>query len=207
MMADGKWQFWVDRGGTFTDVIARAPDGTITTKKLLSENPEFYADATVAAMRDITGVVIGPLPPAELRIGTTVATNALLEHKGAPTLLAMTRGFGDALRIGYQERPELFVREIKVPPPLYAGVIEIVERVDAQGAVLIALDEAKARDDLQAAYARGLRSVAIILMHGYRYHAHEAALAKLAEAIGFTFGEPPRCAADQADRARRYHAC
>jgi 5-oxoprolinase (ATP-hydrolysing) len=137
-------------------------------------------------MRDITGVVIGPLPPAELRIGTTVATNALLEHKGAPTLLAMTRGFGDALRIGYQERPELFVREIKVPPPLYAGVIEIVERVDAQGAVLIALDEAKARDDLQAAYARGLRSVAIILMHGYRYHAHEAALAKLAEAIGFT---------------------
>ena len=185
-MAHGKWQFWVDRGGTFTDVIARAPDGTTTTKKLLSENPEFYADATVAAMRDITDVVIGPLPPAELRIGTTVATNALLEHKGAPTLLAITRGFGDALRIGYQERPELFVREIKVAPPLYADVIEIVERVDAHGTILITLDEAKARGDLQTAYDKGLRSIAIILMHGYRYHAHETALARLAGEIGFT---------------------
>ena len=125
-MADRKWQFWVDRGGTFTDVIARAPNGETITKKLLSENPEFYADATVAAMREITGVATGPLPPAELRIGTTVATNALLEHKGAPTLLTITRGFGDALRIGYQERPELFVSEIKVAPPLYADVVEIV---------------------------------------------------------------------------------
>jgi 5-oxoprolinase (ATP-hydrolysing) len=185
-MADGRWQFWVDRGGTFTDVIARAPGGAMITRKLLSENPEFYSDATVAAMREITRVTSGPLPPAELRIGTTVATNALLEHKGAPTLLAITRGFGDALRIGYQERPELFVREIKVPPPLYAGVVEIVERVDAQGHILIALDEAKARADLQAAYDGGLRSIAIVLVHGYRYHAHEAALARLAEAIGFT---------------------
>ncbi len=185
-MEHGKWHFWVDRGGTFTDVIARAPDGTTTTKKLLSENPEFYADATVAAIREITGVASGPLPPAELRIGTTVATNALLEHKGAPTLLAITRGFGDALRIGYQERPELFVREIQVPPPLYADVVEIVERVDAHGNVLIPLDEAKAKADLQAAYDKGLRSVAIILVHGYRYQAHEVALAKLAGEIGFT---------------------
>jgi 5-oxoprolinase (ATP-hydrolysing) len=185
-MANDKWQFWVDRGGTFTDVIARAPGGATTTKKLLSENPEFYADATVAAMREITGVANGPLPPAELRIGTTVATNALLEHKGAPALLAITRGFGDALRIGYQERPELFVREIKVPPPLFADVVEIVERVDAQGHVLIALDEAKARADLQAAYDGGLRSVAIVLVHGYRYQAHEAVLARLASEIGFT---------------------
>ena len=146
-MADGKWQFWVDRGGTFTDVIARAPNGATITKKLLSENPGFYGDATVAAMREITGVAAGPLPPSELRIGTTVATNALLEHKGAPTLLAITRGFGDALRIGYQERPELFVREIKVPPPLYADVVEIVERVSAQGNILIPLDESKAKSD------------------------------------------------------------
>jgi 5-oxoprolinase (ATP-hydrolysing) len=185
-MADDKWQFWVDRGGTFTDVIARAPDGITTTKKLLSENPEFYADATVAAMREITGVAAGPLPPAELRIGTTVATNALLEHKGAATLLAITRGFGDALRIGYQERPELFVREIKVPPPLYVDMVEIVERVDAQGTILISLDEIKAKADLQAAYDKGLRSIAIILVHGYRYPAHEAALEGLAKAIGFT---------------------
>ncbi len=185
-MTDGKWQFWVDRGGTFTDVIARAPNGETVTKKLLSENPGFYADATVAAMREITGIANGPLPPAELRIGTTVATNALLEHKGAPTLLAITRGFGDALRIGYQERPELFVREIKVPPPLYADVVEIDERIDAGGNVLIPLRESKAKVDLQAAYDNGLRSIAIILMHGYRYQAHEAALARLAGEIGFT---------------------
>jgi 5-oxoprolinase (ATP-hydrolysing) len=185
-MADRIWQFWVDRGGTFTDVIARAPSGAITTRKLLSENPERYADATIAAMRDITGVATGRLPPAELRIGTTVATNALLEHKGAPTLLAITRGFGDALRIGYQERPDLFVREIKVAPPLYSDVIEIEERLDQQGNVLIPLDENKAKADLQAAYDKGLRSIAIILVHGYRYHAHEAALAKLAQVIGFT---------------------
>ncbi|MEK6638064.1 MAG: hydantoinase/oxoprolinase family protein, partial [Pseudomonadota bacterium] len=185
-MNNDKWQFWVDRGGTFTDVIARAPNGQTRTLKLLSENPESYRDAAVAAMRQITGVTTGPLPPSELRIGTTVATNALLEHKGAPTLLAITRGFGDALRIGYQERPDLFVREIKVPPPLYTDVVEIGERVDAQGTVLAPLDEARARMAFQAAYDNGLRSVAIVLMHGYRYHAHEAQLAKLAGEIGFT---------------------
>lgn len=185
-MTKGIWQYWVDRGGTFTDVIARAPDGAMMTRKLLSENPEFYADATVAAMREISGVAAGPLPAAELRIGTTVATNALLEHKGAPTLLAITRGFGDALNIGYQERPELFVRDIKVPAPLHADVVEIEERVDAQGTILTPLDKAKARADLQAAYDKGLRAIAIILVHGYRYPAHEAALAQLAANIGFT---------------------
>ena len=186
LMTQGKWQFWVDRGGTFTDVIARAPDGTLITRKLLSENPGFYSDATVAAMREITGAVTGPLPPAELRIGTTVATNALLEHKGAPTLLAITRGFGDALRIGYQERPQLFVRDIKVPPPLYTDVVEIEERVDRHGTILTPLNEEKAGEDLKRAYERGLRAIAIILVHGYRYPAHETTLARLATAIGFT---------------------
>lgn len=180
------WQFWVDRGGTFTDVIARAPDGAVTTVKLLSENPGQYDDAAIAAIRQVTGVAEGPLPPLELRIGTTVATNALLEHKGEPTCLAITRGFGDALRVGYQERPELFVRNIELPAPLYADVVEIVERVDADGHVLAMLDAGKARADLQAAFDRGFRSIAIVLMHGYRYPAHEEELAQIAAAIGFT---------------------
>lgn len=168
-MGTGKWHFWVDRGGTFTDVIARDPDGRITTTKLLSENPEFYDDAAVAAMRQVTGVAQGPLPAAELRIGTTVATNALLERKGAPTLLAITRGFGDALHIGYQERPELFVREIKIAPPLYAEVVEIDERVTHEGDVITPLDMYAARRDFAGAFARGIRSIAIILLHGYRH--------------------------------------
>jgi 5-oxoprolinase (ATP-hydrolysing) len=179
------WQFWVDRGGTFTDVIARSPDGTIETIKLLSENPEQYTDAAVAAIRQVTGVKTGPLPPLELRIGTTVATNALLEHKGEPTCLAITGGFGDALRIGYQERPKLFVRQIELPEPLHAKVVEIDERVDANGEVLKRLDENKARMALKAAYDEGLRSLAIVLMHGYRYPAHEQKLAVIAADIGF----------------------
>ena len=185
-MDAGDWKFWVDRGGTFTDVIARAPDGRVTTIKLLSENPEHYGDAAIAAIRRITGIIDGPLPCGQLRIGTTVATNALLERKGEPTLLAITRGFGDALRIGYQERPELFVREIIVPEPLYSNVTEIDERITADGTVLTALNEAKASADLQAAYDSGLRAVAIVLLHGYRYPAHEATLAKIAARIGFT---------------------
>jgi 5-oxoprolinase (ATP-hydrolysing) len=180
------WQFWVDRGGTFTDVIARAPDGRVTTTKLLSENPECYADAAVAAMRQITGAATGPLPPAELRIGTTIATNALLEHKGAPTVLTITRGFGDALAIGYQERPELFVREIRKAPALYAKVVEIEERVTAEGDVLTPLNLAAARMEFQTAFDQGLRSIAIVLIHGFRHHAHEVALEHLAHEIGFT---------------------
>lgn len=184
-MDTNSWQFWVDRGGTFTDVIARSPDGSIETAKLLSENPEQYSDAAIAAIRQVTGVASGPLPPLELRIGTTVATNALLEHKGEPTCLAITRGFGDALRIGYQERPKLFVRQIELPEPLHAKVVEIDERVNASGDVLKQLDKDAARISLQAAYDEGLRSLAIILMHGYRYPAHEQKLAAIAADIGF----------------------
>lgn len=185
-MAREAWQFWVDRGGTFTDVIARAPDGAVHTAKLLSENPEQYRDAAVAAMRRITGVSSGPLPPIDLRIGTTVATNALLEHKGEPTALVITRGFRDALRIGYQDRPDLFARQIILPEPLYAQVIEVDERVGADGTVLSPLDADAARAAMQSAYDAGLRSVAIVLMHGYRFHDHEARLGAMARAIGFT---------------------
>ncbi|MCB1623573.1 MAG: hypothetical protein KDI32_03220, partial [Pseudomonadales bacterium] len=176
----------IDRGGTFTDVVARLPGGRVVTCKLLSEDPERYRDAAVAAIRRLTGVAAGALPAAEVRIGTTVATNALLEHKGEPTLLAITRGFGDALAIGYQERPELFARSIGKAAPLYASVLEIAERIAADGEVLEPLDAAAARTGMQAAFKSGLRSVAIVLMHGYRYTAHEDQLAALALEVGFT---------------------
>lgn len=179
------WQFWVDRGGTFTDVIARAPDGTLHTEKLLSENPEHYPDAAVEAMRRMTGTPLGPLPPLVARIGTTVATNALLERKGEPTCLAITAGFGDALTIGYQERPKLFVRHIEKPAPLYSHVAKIEERLDAAGRVLTPLNEGQARQALTSAYQAGFRAIAIVLLHGYRYPAHEARLAELAAEIGF----------------------
>src|SRR5258706_15879200 len=120
-----EWRFWTDRGGSFPDVVARRPDGSLATAKLLSEDPAHYDDAAVAAIRRLTGIADGPLPPASLRIGTTIATNALLERKREPTLLAITRGFGDALRIGYQNRPDIFARRIEIPPPLYARVVEI----------------------------------------------------------------------------------
>ena len=180
------WQFWIDRGGTFTDIVARSPDGAIHTAKLLSEDPGRYDDAAVEGIRRLTGVGAGALPPLSVRIGTTVATNALLERKGEPVLLAITRGFGDALAIGYQERPDIFARRIDRPPPLYAEVAEIDERVTAEGEVLLPLDEAAARASLRAAYERGLRAVAIVLLHGYRHTAHEAALARIAREIGFT---------------------
>lgn len=180
------WQFWIDRGGTFTDVIAQSPEGEVQTVKLLSENPGRYDDAAIAAIRQATRIAEGELPPLELRIGTTVATNALLEHKGEPTLLAITRGFGDALRIGYQERPDLFVRNIILPEPLYAQVAEIDERVMADGSVACILDESTTRSKFEAAHDRGLRSVAIILMHGYRYPDHEQKLERIALETGFT---------------------
>ncbi len=180
------WQFWIDRGGTFTDVVARAPDGRLHTAKLLSSDPERYADAAVEAVRRLTGAHDGPIPPCALRIGTTIATNALLERKGEPVLLAITRGFRDAIRIGTQERPDLFARRIRLPDPLHADVIEIDERLMADGTVRVALDEGAARAALQGGYDRGLRAVAIVLMHGYRYPAHEAALARIAADIGFT---------------------
>ena len=181
-----QWRFWIDRGGTFTDIVARAPDGAIRTTKLLSENPDRYEDAAVEGIRRLTGIAEGPLPPLDVRIGTTVATNALLERKGEPVLLAITKGFGDALTIGYQERPDLFALRITLSGPLHADVVEIDERVTAEGEVLRPLDAEAARRGLQASYDRGLRAIAIVLMHGYRHVAHEAALAEIARGIGFT---------------------
>ena len=182
----GQWLFWVDRGGTFTDVVAQAPDGRFERLKLLSESPGSYDDAAVEAMRRLTGVRAGELPPAQLRLGTTVATNALLERKGEPVLLAITRGFGDALRIGTQERPDIFARHIERPEPLHGAVLEIDERVGADGMIHRPLDEDAARDGLQHFFDRGLRAIAIVLMHGYRHVAHEAALARIAREVGFT---------------------
>lgn len=158
------WRFWVDRGGTFTDVVALAGDGTLYREKLLSEDPERYDDAAIEAMRRITCTGDGPLPQAELRLGTTVATNALLERKGEPVLLVVTGGLGDALRIGTQERPELFARHIRRDPPLYADVMEVTERVSATGEVLTPLDEDAARAGLEAAFRGGLRATAIVLI-------------------------------------------
>ncbi len=185
-----KWQFWIDRGGTFTDVVAKRPDGTLVTHKLLSENPEQYKDAAVAGIRHLLGLKPGePVTPEQVecvKMGTTVATNALLERKGEPTLLVTTRGFRDALRIAYQNRPRLFDRNIVLPQLLYSEVIEASERVGAQGEVLQALDEAQLREQLQAAYARGLRSVAVVFMHGWRYTAHEQVAGAIAREAGFT---------------------
>ena len=181
-----RWQFWIDRGGTFTDVVACAPGGAVHTAKLLSEDPARREDAAIAAIRQLTGVAAGPLPPCDVRMGTTVATNALLERRGEPTLLAITRGFGDALVIGTQERPELFVRQIVLPVPPHARVLEVTERVMADGCILTALDEEAAAAGLEQARAAGLTSVAIVLMHGWRYPAHELRLAELARIAGFT---------------------
>jgi 5-oxoprolinase (ATP-hydrolysing) len=180
-MAHG-WQFWIDRGGTFTDVIGRAPDGALHTAKLLSDNPEQYDDAVIEGIRRIAGAA----SIAAVKMGTTVATNALLERKGEPTLLVVTRGFADALAIGYQARPKLFARRIDKPAMLYAGVIEVDERITADGRVLEALDEARALADLRAARARGIAAAAIVLMHGYRHTRHECRVAELAVEAGFT---------------------
>ena len=184
------WQFWIDRGGTFTDIVARRPDGSLATHKLLSDNPGQYRDAALAGMRQLMGLAPGAaLPVARLgaiKMGTTVATNALLERKGEPTVLAITRGFRDALRIAYQNRPQLFARQIILPELLYGDVIEINERMGAHGEVVLELDEATARAALAQTHARGLRAIAIVLMHGYRHHAHEARVAQLAREAGFT---------------------
>ena len=184
------WQFWIDRGGTFTDIVAKRPDGSLTTHKLLSENPELYRDAAVAGIRHLLGLAsnepITPKQVACVKMGTTVATNALLERKGEPTVLVTTSGFRDALRIAYQNRPRLFDRHIVLPELLYSLVIDANERVGAFGEVLQALDEAQLRGSLQAAYEQGFRSAAIVFMHGYRYSAHEQAAARLAREVGFT---------------------
>ncbi|ABA56904.1 5-oxoprolinase (ATP-hydrolyzing) [Nitrosococcus oceani ATCC 19707] len=184
------WQFWIDRGGTFTDIVARRPDGRLLTHKLLSENPEHYSDAALQGIRDLLGVAKDqPLPIAriqEVRMGTTVATNALLERQGERTLLLITQGFRDALRIGYQSRPKLFARHILLPEMLYERVEEVEERLSAQGEVLTPLNLDSARQPLESAYRKGIRSVAIVFLHGYRYHEHERRVAELARKIGYT---------------------
>ena len=184
-----RWQFWIDRGGTFTDLVGKKPDGTLVTHKLLSENPEQYRDAAVAGIRHLLGLKAGePITPRLVecvKMGTTVATNALLERKGEPTLLVTTRGFRDALRIAYQDRPRLFDLNIVLPELLYSRVIEAQERVAADGQVVQALAEGPLRAELQAAFDDGLRSVAIVFMHGYRYTAHELSAARIAREVGF----------------------
>jgi 5-oxoprolinase (ATP-hydrolysing) len=185
-----RWQFWIDRGGTFTDIVGRSPDGRLITHKLLSENPAFYRDAAVQGIRDLLDVPADqPIPAKQIeavKMGTTVATNALLEHKGDRTLLVITRGFADALRIAYQNRPKLFVRHIQLPMQLYEEVIEVDERIGAHGEVVQTLDIATVEPGLRDAHSNGIRSCAIVLMHGYRYPRHEAQLAELARRIGFT---------------------
>ncbi|MGI9596643.1 MAG: hydantoinase/oxoprolinase family protein, partial [Acidimicrobiales bacterium] len=184
------WEFWIDRGGTFTDVVARTPSGETVTHKLLSENPRRYDDAAVQAIRELLEVEPDqPLPTGMIgavKMGTTVATNALLERQGEPTVLLTTRGFADALRIGYQARPDLFALDIVLPEMLYRKVVEVDERVTAGGDILIALDPDRVAADLRAALDEGFDSVAISFIHGYRYTKHEEQAARLARDIGFS---------------------
>ncbi len=184
------WQFWIDRGGTFTDVLGKSPDGKIMVHKLLSENPEQYPDAPIQGIRNILGISKDePIPTSAIEVvkmGTTVATNALLERKGDRVVLAITQGFKDALRIGYQNRPEIFALQITLPEILYEEVVEIEERYTATGEELQPVNQQQARQDLQAAFDRGIRSCAIVFMHSYNYPQHELAVAAIAQEIGFT---------------------
>jgi 5-oxoprolinase (ATP-hydrolysing) len=184
------WQFWIDRGGTFTDIVARDPAGRLSTLKLLSENPERYKDAAVAGIRQCLGLAEGaPIPPGlieAVKMGTTVATNALLERKGERVLLLVNRGFADLLRIGNQARPRLFDLDVRLPELLHERAVEIGGRVAVDGTELEALDEAGARDALRAAYQEGLRAVAILMMHAWAYPAHEERLGAIARDVGFT---------------------
>ena len=186
-----KWQFWIDRGGTFTDIVAQRPDGELLVYKLLSENPGRYADAPLQGIRDILGLAADtPIPAAAIesvKMGTTIATNALLERKGDRTLLITTKGFGDALRIGYQHRPHIFARQIVLPEMLYERVVEVTERFTAEGEEIIPIQVDDAlMQSLQAAYTAGIRACAIVFIHGYRYPAHELQLAAIVRDIGFT---------------------
>src|SRR6516164_2782483 len=189
MQTDGRWDFWIDRGGTFTDVIVRRPDNTLVAHKLLSENPGAYRDAAVQGMRDLLGIAGGePIPQGRIgavKMGTTVATNALLERKGERTLLLITKGFRDALKIGYQARPKIFARHIIKPQMLYERVVEVDERVRADGTVEKEPDLAAVRAELSAAFAAGIKAVAIVFMHAYWYCEHEQRVAALAREIGF----------------------
>ncbi len=190
ILGEQRWQFWIDRGGTFTDIVARRPDGTLLTHKLLSENPEQYKDAAVAGIKRLLGLQadqrISPQQVEAVKMGTTVATNALLERKGDPTVLLITKGFRDALRIAYQNRPRLFDRNIVLPELLFERVVEVDERIGAHGELVQPLDTLSVRQQLAALHADGYRSVAIVLMHGYRYTAHEEKLAEIANELGFS---------------------
>ncbi|MDH5552600.1 MAG: hydantoinase B/oxoprolinase family protein [Nitrosomonas sp.] len=185
-----KWQFWIDRGGTFTDIAAVSPQGQITTRKLLSENPEQYPDAALEGIRRILGLASHATIPGHLidavKMGTTIATNALLERKGERVALVTTKGFADALRIGYQNRPRLFELNIQLPEMLYETVVEAQERVGASGEVMTKLDEVALETELKRVFNSGLRAVAIVFLHGYRFHAHERSAATIANQIGFT---------------------
>ena len=185
-----KWQIWIDRGGTFTDIVAKRPDGQLVTLKLLSENPENYRDAAVHGIRELLGLAKDADIPREMienvKMGTTVATNALLERQGDRTLFVTTRGFGDALRIGYQTRPRLFDRHIVLPELLYEEVLEVEERLDAHGEVVTPLNLEAVVQGLEQAYQRGIRAVAIAFMHGYANPVHEQRVAEVAGKIGFT---------------------
>ena len=184
-----KWQFWIDRGGTFTDIIGQSPTGKITTHKLLSENARQYPDAAIQGIRDLLSLKESQVIPIDqidsIKMGTTVATNALLERKGEDTLLAITSGFADVLRIGYQQRPKLFSLDIKLPDMLYSKIVEIEERVDVNGEILTKLDTFKAEKLLKNAFDEGYKSIAIVLLHGYRYQDHEKKLSLIAKNIGF----------------------
>ena len=184
------WQFWIDRGGTFTDVIAKGPDNILRVQKLLSEKPDQYADAAVAGITEIlakydTGWREGAPVIDAIKMGTTAATNALLERRGEPTVLAITRGFRDALRIGYQNRPEIFALRISLPEQLYTAALEITERIDANGSELVPLDTISLEEELRSFHEEGYRSVAICLMHSYLSPEHELAAGALAKRIGF----------------------
>ncbi|AKB47717.1 N-methylhydantoinase A/acetone carboxylase, beta subunit [Methanosarcina sp. Kolksee] len=184
------WQFWIDRGGTFTDIVARSPDGKLITHKLLSDDPCHYKDAAMYGIRQILGLPGNAPLPAEIiesvKMGTTVGTNALLERKGERTVLVINRGFGDALRIGYQNRPDIFAQKIELPEQLYERIIEVSGRVGADGKELLPLDLENAKKSLEAAFEAGIRSAAIVLMHAYRCPEHELKLGRLAREIGFT---------------------
>src|SRR6202011_5567433 len=188
-MAQAQWDFWIDRGGTFTDVVGRRPDGALTAHKVLSENPEAYRDAAVQGIRDLLGLKKGEAIPAgrigAVKMGTTVATNALLERKGDRTLLVTTKGFRDALRVGYQNRPKIFAKHIIKPEMLFERVVEVDERVRADGTVEKASDLDAVRGELEEALSDGIKAVAIVFMHAYRYADHEKAVAALAREMGF----------------------
>src|SRR6516162_8957461 len=188
-MVRAPWDFWIDRGGTFTDVIGRAPDGSLAARKLLSENPDAYGDAADAGIRDLLGLAAeAPIPLGligAVKMGTTVATNALLERKGERTLLVISKGFRDAIKIGYQARPKIFARQIIKPEMLYERVVEVDERVRADGTVEREPDLAAARAALESAKADGIKAVAVVFVHAYRFPQHEKRVAALARELGF----------------------